>query len=629
MKIIITEDQSNLIKEGTNNSAKLLGKYYNIEDDGSAYRGGNQIQTYVIIYPKDYDNELTPESAISTCNWEIGYNNELIFKFMTMPSSDTIPLMEYIGNMDDLEQYLEDVHREEAERYVQRLIHRRNNPLKENKNPNKLKRLFSNLLGEDFYNSIIPINDYGDVPSSFDMPKGLYDMMNDHGGSIYYFVINGFPYVYMDMGRHEWFFDKEGRTLRLRHIESMLDYKISDLGFRFRDVIDLSNDQPLNESVDGSEKIKKLLKKVLEGKEFEFSFEDSDSYNHDDGVIEKYTFKYRIIVEENVLGTGSNAAAGVTVIIDDILVDGESVYDGWAEIGFSENVWYIDKLHDHLNDEVFDVFPFSFYPTFYGHSEETHLNESVDKNKKFLTNIMGQDFTNNIKQITSAYNVPYNFYRKGTISLRTIMSYLNSFGPMYLFELDGKKYLYQDRFDKDWFIDEDGVILNLKMLQSRLGVGFGIYEMGLRFRNVIDSFLKDNLNESVDGSEKIKNLLKKVLENNEYEISFDVEDTDFDISFDWDELNMEPLVGSYTIKFYIKVGNVTGEGSNAVASVDVIIVGIEKDGKDFYYNWADNDYSEYSWYIQDFSYKIRDELFSNFPFKIHPTFYGHDEQRKS
>jgi hypothetical protein len=34
MKIIITEDQVNLIKEGTNNSVKLLTKYYNIEDDG-------------------------------------------------------------------------------------------------------------------------------------------------------------------------------------------------------------------------------------------------------------------------------------------------------------------------------------------------------------------------------------------------------------------------------------------------------------------------------------------------------------------------------------------------------------------------------------------------------------------
>jgi hypothetical protein len=47
MKIIITEDQVNLLNEGTNKSVRLLTKYYNIEDDGSSYRGSNQIQTFV------------------------------------------------------------------------------------------------------------------------------------------------------------------------------------------------------------------------------------------------------------------------------------------------------------------------------------------------------------------------------------------------------------------------------------------------------------------------------------------------------------------------------------------------------------------------------------------------------
>jgi hypothetical protein len=113
-------------------------------------------------------------------------------------------------------------------------------------------------------------------------------------------------------------------------------------------------------------KIKNLLKKVLEDKEFEYSFAERTK-----GVLyEDYIFKYHVEVEGNVLGSGSNTVAGVSVIIDDIIVDGESVYDGWAEIGYSENVWYIDKLHDHLNDEFFNFFPFSIYPTFYGHDEE-------------------------------------------------------------------------------------------------------------------------------------------------------------------------------------------------------------------------------------------------------------------
>ena len=68
-------------------------------------------------------------------------------------------------------------------------------------------------------------------------------------------------------------------------------------------------------------------------------------------------------------------------------------------------------------------------------SQYVYLLENLEKNKKFLTNHMGIDFTGKIKQITSAYDVPYNFYRNGGISLNHAMSYLNAFGPMYLFEL--------------------------------------------------------------------------------------------------------------------------------------------------------------------------------------------------
>ena len=117
-----------------------------------------------------------------------------------------------------------------------------------------------------------------------------------------------------------------------------------------------------------NQKIKNLLKKVLENNEFEYSFKDK--WEDLDGHIETYTIEYHIEVEENVHGTGSDAVAGVAVIIDDILVDGESVYDGWAEIGYSENVWYIDKLHDNLNEDIFELLPFSIYPTFYGHDEK-------------------------------------------------------------------------------------------------------------------------------------------------------------------------------------------------------------------------------------------------------------------
>lgn len=93
-------------------------------------------------------------------------------------------------------------------------------------------------------------------------------------------------------------------------------------------------------------KLKNLLKKVLENKGFEYSFDDN-TYGNDG----KYTFEYHMIVNY-VRGVGSGSVADVSVIIDDIIMNGESVYLGWAEIGYSENVWYIYDLHDHLNNEL-------------------------------------------------------------------------------------------------------------------------------------------------------------------------------------------------------------------------------------------------------------------------------------
>jgi hypothetical protein len=107
-----------ILKEETNKSLKLISKYYDIEDDGSTYRGDNKIQTYVRFYPKDYDNEMTRESATSTCNWEFDDNGELIFKSITLPQPYLIPLMNYIGETEDLKEYLKDIHIGEAKKVL-------------------------------------------------------------------------------------------------------------------------------------------------------------------------------------------------------------------------------------------------------------------------------------------------------------------------------------------------------------------------------------------------------------------------------------------------------------------------------------------------------------------------------
>ena len=112
-------------------------------------------------------------------------------------------------------------------------------------------------------------------------------------------------------------------------------------------------------------------------------------------------------------------------------------------------------------------------------------NDSMlEKNKKFLKNKLGIDFTNGIQQVTSTYDVPMEF--DYSISSDSIRRYLNNFGPMYLFEYDGIKYLYQDR-GFEFFIDENG----FDYVDGEIPEKLGIDEMGLRFSNIIDLYFKE------------------------------------------------------------------------------------------------------------------------------------------
>ena len=118
-------------------------------------------------------------------------------------------------------------------------------------------------------------------------------------------------------------------------------------------------------------------------------------------------------------------------------------------------------------------------------SQYVYLLENLEKNKKFLTKVMGIDFTGKIEQITSTYDVPMEFDRY--ISTGMINRYLNKFGPMYLFELDGHRYLYLDVGDHEKFIDEKGNVFIENEIPERLGLD----EIGLRFSNIIDLYFKE------------------------------------------------------------------------------------------------------------------------------------------
>ena len=117
---------------------------------------------------------------------------------------------------------------------------------------------------------------------------------------------------------------------------------------------------------------------------------------------------------------------------------------------------------------------------------------------------------------------------------------------------------------------------------------------------------------------KIKNTLKKLYENQEFESSFEDEVTS------WDD--NETIYEEYVFRYFMEVGKVSGEEDRTVAAINVIITDIQKDGDDFYYDWADNnEYGEYTWYIERLENMLNKEMNTDFPISIYLIFYGYDE----
>lgn len=123
----------------------------------------------------------------------------------------------------------------------------------------------------------------------------------------------------------------------------------------------------------------------------------------------------------------------------------------------------------------------------------------------------------------------------------------------------------------------------------------------------------------VEENIKLKNLLKSMFENQEFESSFD------DEIFAWNGDVDEPEYENYTFKYYMEVGKVLGESTTAVASINVIITDILKDGEDYYYDWVENNYDDYTWYIVTLEDQIHEDKLKDIPISIYLTSYGYDE----
>ena len=154
--------------------------------------------------------------------------------------------------------------------------------------------------------------------------------------------------------------------------------------------------------------------------------------------------------------------------------------------------WVCEKLNEYFNDSWYSVFKYWFEENsglkveriVDSTDDDVLLGESTDKNKKLLNDIIGFDFSGRIQQITSTYDVPMSF--DDGIAPSTIRTYLNFWGPMYLVNIDGKNYLYQDRGDFEMFIDEDGY-WNKDEIPEKLGIGV----LGLRFSDIVDMYFEE------------------------------------------------------------------------------------------------------------------------------------------
>ena len=119
-------------------------------------------------------------------------------------------------------------------------------------------------------------------------------------------------------------------------------------------------------------------------------------------------------------------------------------------------------------------------------------------------------------------------------------------------------------------------------------------------------------------NKKLKNLLKKLFENKEFEMSI----IDEESSWDEDERDYITEDTIYNFKFHVVVRSVLGEGVGAVGDMDIIIDSITKDGDDYYHNWDGNT----AWYIDDLDEKFYLDYLEDLPFSVYTTVYGHDEK---
>lgn len=124
---------------------------------------------------------------------------------------------------------------------------------------------------------------------------------------------------------------------------------------------------------------------------------------------------------------------------------------------------------------------------------------------------------------------------------------------------------------------------------------------------------------NIEENIKIKNILKGLFENQEFESSFEDEVTSWN-----DE---EEYYEEYVFKYYMEVGKVLGEGTMTVAGINIIITEFTNDGEDKMFVWKEEGYDEYAWYIVSLENEIYEDKLKDIPISTYLTCYAEDEYK--
>jgi|694.fasta_scaffold00083_36 hypothetical protein len=176
-------------------------------------------------------------------------------------------------------------------------------------------------------------------------------------------------------------------------------------------------------------------------------------------------------------------------------------------------------------------------------SQYQSIKESLEKNKKFLIKTMGVDLTDNIQMVNSRYDVPTEFDEG--ISPDLVRRMLNNWGPMYLFNLNGKDYLYQDRGEYEWFIDTEG----FEFVDNEIIEKLGVDVLGMDFSDIIKVFYTEDqsINESTE--KDYTSLIDKFISEYDFPDYF----KGYNIGRDDDAYKVTFVVGKEQMKRYQEV----------------------------------------------------------------------------